>query len=123
MVQPEVATLLDDELMVIFSPNDAIQISNTATVALGAVRGLPELARDVVDFTHEREWRCRAHFETNQRWGDAPTDGVPIAFPESYLGVGLDNSRPVLPALVLIVKTESDRNELRGCRPSDSRQS
>ncbi len=54
MVQPEVATLLDDELMMIFSPNDAIQISNTATVALGAVRGLPELARDVVDFTHER---------------------------------------------------------------------
>ena len=54
MVQPELATLLDDELMVIFSPNDAIQISNTATVALGAVRGLPEIARDVVDFTHER---------------------------------------------------------------------
>ena len=54
MVQPEVATLLDDELMMIFSPNDAVQISNTATVALGAVRGLPEIARDVVDFTHER---------------------------------------------------------------------
>jgi len=54
MVQPEVATLLDDERMVIFSPNDAIQVSNTANVAFSAVRGLPELGRDVVDFSHER---------------------------------------------------------------------
>lgn len=54
MVQPEVATLLDDERMVIFSPNDAIQVSNTATVAFCAVKGLPTFARDVVDFAHER---------------------------------------------------------------------
>jgi len=54
MVQPEVVTLLDDERMVIFSPNDAIQISNTATVALCAVRGLPGIGRDVVEFSHER---------------------------------------------------------------------
>lgn len=54
IVQPEVATVLDDERMVIFSPNDAIQVSNTATVALCAVRGLPEIGRDVVEFTVER---------------------------------------------------------------------
>lgn len=54
VVQPEVATLLDDDRMVIFSPNDAIQLSNTATVALGAVRGLPGIGRDVVEFSHER---------------------------------------------------------------------
>jgi hypothetical protein len=54
IVQPEVATVLDDERMVIFSPNDAIQISNSATVALGAVRGLPAVAEDIVDFAHER---------------------------------------------------------------------
>ncbi len=54
IVQPEVATVLDDERMVIFSPNDAIQVSNSATVALCAVQGLPEIGRDVVDFSHER---------------------------------------------------------------------
>ena len=54
MIQPEVATLLDDERAVIFSPNDAIQISNTATVALCAVVGRPAIGREVVDFAHER---------------------------------------------------------------------
>lgn len=54
IVQPEVATVLDDERMVVFSPNDAIQVSNSATVALCAVRGLPGVARDIVDFAHER---------------------------------------------------------------------
>ena len=54
MIQPEVATLFDDERMVIFSPNDAIQLSNTATVAACAVVGLPGIGRAVVDFSHER---------------------------------------------------------------------
>ncbi len=54
MIQPEVATLFDDESMVIFSPNDAIQLSNTATVAACAVVGLPEIGRAVVDFSRER---------------------------------------------------------------------
>jgi hypothetical protein len=54
VIQPEVATLLDDERMVIFSPNDAIQISNAATVAAGAVKGRPEVARRIVDFCYER---------------------------------------------------------------------
>lgn len=54
VVQPEVATLLDDERLVIFSPNDAIQVSNTATVALSAVGGLPGIARDIVEFSYER---------------------------------------------------------------------
>lgn len=62
MIQPEVATLLDDERAVIFSPNDAIQLSNTATVALGVVRGRPAIARDVVDFAHERMPRLRGTY-------------------------------------------------------------
>ena len=54
IVQPEVKTLLDDESMAIFSPNDAIQISNSATVASWAVKGRPGVARRVLDFCHER---------------------------------------------------------------------
>jgi hypothetical protein len=62
MIQPEVATLLDDERAVIFSPNDAIQFSNTATVALCAVRGRPAIGREVVDFAHERMPQLRGTY-------------------------------------------------------------
>ena len=54
IIQPEVRTLLDDERMVVFSPNDAIQISNAATVAAGSVKGRPAVARRVLDFCHQR---------------------------------------------------------------------
>jgi hypothetical protein len=54
IVQPEVKTLLDDERMAIFSPNDAIQVSNSATIAAGSVKGRPEVARDVLEFCYER---------------------------------------------------------------------
>jgi hypothetical protein len=54
IVQPEVKTLLDDERMAIFSPNDAIQVSNSATVAAGSVKGRPAVARRVLDFCLER---------------------------------------------------------------------
>jgi len=54
IIQPEVATLLDDERMVLFSPNDAIQVSNTAAVALCAADGLPNVARGLLDFSRER---------------------------------------------------------------------
>lgn len=54
VIQPEVATLLDDDRMIVFSPNDAIQVSNAATVAAWSVKGRPEIARRVVDFCYER---------------------------------------------------------------------
>ena len=54
MVQPEVATLFDDRRMIIFSPNDAIQLSNSAVVALCAVVGLPNVASELVSFAHQR---------------------------------------------------------------------
>jgi len=54
IIQPEVKTLLDDERMVVFSPNDAIQISNAATVAAWSVKGRPDVARRVLDFCHEK---------------------------------------------------------------------
>jgi hypothetical protein len=54
IIQPEVKTLLDDERMAIFSPNDAIQISNSATVAAWSVKGRPGVARRVLEFCHAR---------------------------------------------------------------------
>lgn len=54
IVQPEVKTLLDDERMAVFSPNDAIQVSNSATIAAGAVKGRPGVARRVLDFCYRR---------------------------------------------------------------------
>jgi hypothetical protein len=54
VIQPEIATLLDDERMVVFSPNDAIQISNAATVASWSVKGRPDVARRLLDFCYRR---------------------------------------------------------------------
>jgi len=62
VVQPELATLFDDERMVVFSPNDAIQLSNTATVAACSVKGLPEIGRAVVNFSEERMPRLRGTY-------------------------------------------------------------
>jgi hypothetical protein len=54
IIQPEVATLLDDDRMVVFSPNDAVQISNAATVAVASVKGRPDIARRLLDFCFQR---------------------------------------------------------------------
>ncbi len=54
IIQPEVKTLLDDERVFVFSPNDAIQISNAATVAAWSVKGRPGVARRVLDFCYAR---------------------------------------------------------------------
>lgn len=54
IIQPEVTTLLDDERMAIFSPNDAIQVSNSAVVAASAVEGRPGVAASVLDFCLSR---------------------------------------------------------------------
>ncbi len=54
VIQPEVATLLDDDRMVVFSPNDAVQISNAATVASWSVKGRPDIARRLLDFCFRR---------------------------------------------------------------------
>lgn len=62
VIQPEVRTLLDDERMVIFSPNDAIQISNAAAVAAGAVKGRPEVARRILDFCYQRMPNLRGSY-------------------------------------------------------------
>lgn len=62
VIQPEVATLLDDERMVVFSPNDAIQISNAATVAAGSMKGRPDVARGVLEFCLQRMPKLRGTY-------------------------------------------------------------
>jgi len=54
MIQPEVATLLDDDRVIVFSPNDAIQVSNAATVAAWSMKGRPDVARRVLNFCFQR---------------------------------------------------------------------
>ncbi len=50
VVQPEMGTLMDDDRLILFSPNDAIQTSNSATIAACSVRGAPHVARKLVKF-------------------------------------------------------------------------
>jgi hypothetical protein len=55
LIQPELRTLYPDRPdVVFFSPNDVIQISNSATVACTIARGLPEVASRVLDFAAAR---------------------------------------------------------------------
>jgi hypothetical protein len=75
IVQPEVKTLLDDERMVIFSPNDAIQISNAATVAAASVKGRPGVARRVLDFCYARMPELKGTYYG--RTGEAARDKRP----------------------------------------------
>ena len=53
IVQPELATLMNPSL-VVFSPNDVIQLPNAATVALQVARGRPAVARRVLEFARVR---------------------------------------------------------------------
>lgn len=52
--QPEMATLFDDRRTLLYSPNDIVQTSNAASVALQAVEGAPEVADRVLAFCRER---------------------------------------------------------------------
>ena len=52
--QPENATLYDDERTLLHSPRDIVQTSNTASVALQALEGAPEIAAGVLDFCRTR---------------------------------------------------------------------
>jgi hypothetical protein len=56
LVQPELKTMypLLAEAVVTFSPNDVVQLSNAATVALTVTAGAPEVARRVLDFATKR---------------------------------------------------------------------
>ncbi len=52
--QPENATLYDDERTLLHSPRDLVQTSNTASIALQAMEGAPEIAAGVLEFCRTR---------------------------------------------------------------------
>ena len=54
VIQPELGTLWDDDQLVHFSPNDVVQVSNSATVAAQIVVGDPDTARGVLRFCLDR---------------------------------------------------------------------
>jgi hypothetical protein len=56
LVQPELKTMypLLADAVVTFSPNDVVQLSNAATVALTVTAGAPDVARRVLDFATAR---------------------------------------------------------------------
>jgi hypothetical protein len=56
LVQPELKTMypLLADAVVTFSPNDVVQLSNAATVALTVTAGAPDVARRVLDFATDR---------------------------------------------------------------------
>ncbi|MEM7309619.1 MAG: hypothetical protein AAF682_23290 [Planctomycetota bacterium] len=53
VVQPELSTLMENDLIV-FSPNDVVQLSNAATAALYGVRGEPHVGLGVLGFALAR---------------------------------------------------------------------
>lgn len=38
----------------------------------------------VIDWTHEREWRCRVNTYHDHKLGDTPTEGIPLLLPGVY---------------------------------------
>lgn len=50
IIQPEVVTLMPDGAIRAFSPNDIVQLANSATVAERSVRTCPQIARGVLRF-------------------------------------------------------------------------
>lgn len=104
IVQPEVATLFDDEQLVIFSPNDAIQVSNAVTVAAWSVRGLPELGRDIVKFCHDRMPGLRGAYYG--RTGEVARDkrpGIEAWAGLVRLAVALDDDAALVPFYTFLV--------------------
>jgi hypothetical protein len=62
LVQPEVMTLTPELRQYAFSPNDVLQISNSATVAERVARGRPGVARPVLTFAMQRSGRLNHYY-------------------------------------------------------------
>jgi len=64
----------------------------------------------VVDWTHEREWRCRVITYHDARFGNTPTEGVPLLLPAVY---NYEQGRSVyyLPKVLVRRKNEKETVE------------
>ncbi len=76
MVQPDLRTLLPRLDLVVFSPNDVVQLNNACTVAETVVRGAPEVARGVLDFALSRPAPLRRYFvgRTGAPFNEVPAE-------------------------------------------------
>ena len=81
LVQPELKTMypLLAEAVVTFSPNDVVQLSNAATVALTVTREAPDVARRVLKFATDRVAAADAPLRMYHygRTGEAVNDTQP----------------------------------------------
>lgn len=61
-----------------------------------------------VDWTHEREWRARAHPYSYGQFGESPADGVPLLLP-----IDLEAPEPALWLPWIMVKNNAEVEELK----------
>ncbi len=62
MIQPEVLTILPDLDLVVFSPNDIVQLSNSCTVAERAVREAPVIGEEILAFALQHRFLLKSYY-------------------------------------------------------------
>ena len=75
ILQPEIGTLMHDKSLIIFSPNDAIQTSNSVSIVTYSVQGSPHVARKLIKFCLDEMPRLR--FSYYGRTGEVHLDKQP----------------------------------------------
>lgn len=63
----------------------------------------------VVDWTHEREWRCRARIYRDPRLGNTPAEGIPLLLPAVY---DFDRRKPVYYLPKILVRKKDERETI-----------
>ncbi len=78
LVQPDLKTLMPDAPVMIFSPNDIIQINNACAVASTVAEGRPPMAHRLVNFAHAQGAGLkRAYYGRDGRpVDDSPADST-----------------------------------------------
>ncbi|HSF19398.1 MAG TPA: hypothetical protein VLK65_27990 [Vicinamibacteria bacterium] len=109
VVQPEMATLFDDEQLVVFSPNDAVQVSNAAGVAARVVKGRPDVAGRVLDFCLERMPDLKgAYYGRTGEVARNKRPGIEAWAPLVHLAIALERHDAVGPFYMFLV-SNADR--------------
>jgi hypothetical protein len=62
MVQPEIKSLYPDLNMIVFSPNDTIQINNSCTIAESITEGEPLIAEKTLKFSLNQQTLYRYYY-------------------------------------------------------------
>ncbi len=68
---------------------------------------IPNVDGYVVDWTHEREWRCRVNIYHDAKLGDTPKDGVPLLLPAVY-NHEIKKEARYLPKILVSEKSEKE---------------